>query len=139
MSQIFQLNVQTVEPFQTTDATPTTIPDTVFGTDPGEVILMDFHIIVRRPSDGAVKMWAGVGCVKRVGLIVTVEKIDIGSSPLGSVADLQALAGATIAFAVDANQNGGLRVTGIVGSTLNWFARFVGDVMVDPLGAAVKG
>lgn len=137
MSQIFKLTVETTEPFQTTDATPTVIPDTVFGTDPGEVILMDCHVIARRPSDGATKMWAVTACLKRVGTTVTVEKVDLGASPLGSAADLQALAGATIAFQVDANQNGGLRVTGIAGSTINWFARFVGDVMVDPFGARV--
>lgn len=111
-------NVTDFGPVTTVDNTPTYLMSHDFQPD------SNFHIVVRvicrNPANGDMKTWFRSLSAKRVGTN-NVQQV-------GSLFDIQtqgdaSLAAATISLGVSGG-NGRVNVTGIAGTTLEWYGQF---------------
>jgi hypothetical protein len=107
----------------TLDATPQLIADRT--VSPNSAGILRVRVMLRRPSDGAAKLFDMTYGFKRTtgaaGVMVLVAQTANGTAP-----DLTALSGATVTVAVD-QVNTQVIVTGLAATELDWAFRIDGN------------
>lgn len=124
---MMSVSIDAVDEFQTPDATP--VNRVLFEATPNSSINARILVAVRRPSDGATKVWDLTACMRKQGAGVAENLANRDALAFGAAADLTALAGATIAFFASGN-NIGITLNGIAG-TLNWGVMLRGIQVID--------
>ena len=113
--------------FASVDATPidfTLFELTEHATSGGRLL-----IVLRRPSDGASKMW-DIATLQRRDNNVVVNLANQGAAAIGFAADLTLLTAAGIAF-FTSGVNVGVKCTGLAGTMLEWCIRYNGVQIID--------
>ena len=93
--------------------------------------LLTWNLVVLRVSDGVTRSLSQQVFYKKIsGVGAVQDAIPTPAHDFASAGDAVALAGVTIVFYDDGTYLG-LTVTGIAGSTLDWFVAFTGEGLQD--------